>query len=132
MPLPHFYVYLTLNPSLSHYSATAALGQYRGEVSIRKKWTDDTIAGRRLNSSGATPVGGRRSAYSVETLVCSVFVCGAEGLRRRQWGLPAGFLHTGDEAGRGHLTELDAGDAELTDVAFGTAGDGAAVVLADV
>ena len=44
---------------------------------------------------------------------------------------PAGFAHTGNQAVRCHLTEVDAGDAELTHVAFGTAGQLTAVVLAD-
>ena len=45
--------------------------------------------------------------------------------------LPACFLHSGDKAGAGHLTELNSGDAELAHISFGTARDLASVVEAD-
>ena len=49
----------------------------------------------------------------------------------KQERLPAGLRHAGDEPLGGHLAELDTADTEQADVALRTAGDLAAVVLAD-
>ena len=45
--------------------------------------------------------------------------------------LPTCFLYAGDQTLHGHLAEIDTGEAELTDVAFRTAGQLTAVVHPD-